>query len=187
VALRPGHAKAGSGPQRLARGDTPFVWPAQDGLLKPLPHDPWLDDAGVNPGGDAMAGEPTEGMILLDVTEGTGEFDRDILERLGHQVVLCHGPEQATVCPLLAGDGCDGFAHAHGVVFQLDLDEPQHRAIVTRYRELAREDVPIRVVATAEQAILYGDELRGIEILTHLPTVADLDGFAAEVEAGDRT
>jgi len=137
--------------------------------------------------GDAMAGEPPEGMILLDVSEGAGEFDRDILERLGHEVVLCHGPARATVCPLLAGDGCDGFAQAHGVVFQLDLDEPQHRAIVMRYRELAPEDVPIRVVATAAQVTLYAEELRGIEILTHLPTVSDLDGFAAEVEAADRT
>jgi len=37
--------------------------------------------------------------------------------------------------------------------------------------------VPIRVIATAEQATLYAEELRGIEILTHLPTVADLDGL----------
>ena len=134
-----------------------------------------------------MAGETTEGTILLDVTAGTGEFDRDILERLGHRVRVCHGPEPEGVCPLLAGDGCDRFAQAHGVVFQLDLDEPQHRAIVRRYRELALEDVPIRVIATAEQASLYAEELGGIEILTHLPTVADLDGFAAEVEAADRT
>ena len=28
-----------------------------------------------------MADESTEGMILLDVSSGTGEFDRDLLER----------------------------------------------------------------------------------------------------------
>jgi len=134
-----------------------------------------------------MADRATEGMILLDVTDGSGEFDREMLERLGHPVQVCHGPEHATVCPLLAGAGCDAFEQAHGVVFQLDLDEPQHLAIVRRYRELARLDVPIRVVVSADQAARYAEELRDIEVLTRLPTVADLDGFAAEVEAADRT
>jgi hypothetical protein len=134
-----------------------------------------------------MAGEAVEGMILLDVTAGTGEFDRDMLERFDHPVTVCHGPGHATLCPLLAGKGCDDFAQAHGVIFELDLDRPQHRAILRRYRELARTDVPIRVVASAEQAARYAEELRDIEVLTHTPTVADLDGFAAEVEAADRT
>jgi hypothetical protein len=73
------------------------------------------------------------------------------------------------------------------VVFALDLDRPQHRAIVRRYRELARPDVPIRVVVTPEQARHYATELSDLEVLTHAPSVADLDGFAAEVEAADRT
>ncbi len=130
---------------------------------------------------------PTEGMILLDVTAGTGEFDRELLERLGHTVKVCHGPEHGSLCPLLAGKGCDDFTSAHGVLFELDLDRPQHRAIVRRYRELARPDIPIRVIVTREQAERYADELRDIEVLLHTPTVADLDGFAAEVEAADRT
>lgn len=131
---------------------------------------------------DAIA----EGTILVDVTSGSGEFDRRILERLGHPVKVCHGPDHATLCPLLAGKGCEAFEHAHGVVFELDLDRPQHRAIVRRYRELARPDVPIRVIATADQAARFADELRDVEVLTHTPTTADLDGFACEVEAADR-
>jgi hypothetical protein len=134
-----------------------------------------------------MAGDGLEGMILLDVTGRTGEFDRDMLERFGHPVKVCHGPEHATLCPLLAGKGCAEFTQAHGVIFELDLDRPQHRAILRRYRELARSDVPIRVVASTEQAERHAEELIGIEVLTHAPTVADLDGFAAEVEAADRT
>jgi hypothetical protein len=134
-----------------------------------------------------MDSDAMEGMILLDVTTGTGEFDRDMLERLGHVVKVCHGPEHATLCPLLAGKGCDAFTQAHGVIFELDLDRPQHRAILRRYRELARADVPIRVITSGEQATRYARELRGIEVVAHEPTVADLDGFAAEVEAADRT
>jgi len=127
------------------------------------------------------------GVILLDVSPGEGEFDREMLERFGHVVEVCHGPEHGTVCPLLAGTDCSKFEEAHGVVFALDLDRPQHRAIVRRYRELARPDVPIRVVVTPEQARHYATELSDLEVLTHAPSVADLDGFAAEVEAADRT
>src|SRR5450631_360362 len=120
-----------------------------------------------------MDSDAMEGMILLDVTAGTGEFDREMLQRLGHVVQVCHGPEHATLCPLLAGKGCDEFTQAHGVIFELDLDRPQHRAILRRYRELARADVPIRVVTSEQQARRYARELEGIEVVAHDSTVAD--------------
>ncbi len=134
-----------------------------------------------------MARDSMEGMILLDVTSGGDVFDQAMLERLGHPVRVCHGPDHGALCPILAGKSCRDFEDAHGILFELDLDRPQHRAIVRRYRELARQDVPIRVVVSPEHAERYADELRGIEVLTHSSTVADLDGFAAEVEAADRT
>jgi hypothetical protein len=131
--------------------------------------------------------DPMQGMVLLDVSPGAGEvFEREFLERVGHPAIVCHGPHEGELCPLLAGKGCASFEAAHGVVFELDLDRPQHRAIVARYRELGREGLPIRVVATPEQAARYQDELAGVEVWTQEPTVADLDGFAAEVEANDR-
>jgi hypothetical protein len=134
-----------------------------------------------------VVGDALEGMILLDVSTGADMFDETMLERLGHPVKVCHGPDHGVLCPLFTGKGCRDFEDAHGVIFELDLDRPQHRAIVRLYRELARVDVPIRVVVSPEQARRYGQELRGIEVLTHDSTVADLDGFAAEVEATDRT
>jgi hypothetical protein len=70
-------------------------------------------------------------------------------------------------------------------VFELDLDDPQHRTIVETYRT-KNPDIPIRVVVTDEQAQRYGRLLSGVETWSHLPSVADLDGFAAEVEAADR-
>lgn len=133
-----------------------------------------------------MSDNSSEGMILLDVTAGLDAFQQDLLERFGHAVKVCHGPEHGSLCPLLAGVGCDDFESAHGVLFELDLDRPQHRAILRRYREFARPEVPIRAVVSAEQAARYADQLVGIEILTHAPSVADLDGFASEVEAADR-
>jgi hypothetical protein len=111
-----------------------------------------------------MAVDTIKGTILLDVTTGIGEFDRDMLERFGHPGRVCHGPDHATLCPVLAGKGCDEFTQGHGVIFELDLDRPQHRAIVRRYQELARSDMPIRIVASAEQAARYAEELRGIEV-----------------------
>jgi hypothetical protein len=126
------------------------------------------------------------GVVLLDVLVDETEFDRSILERLGHPVVTCSGPEVETLCPLLGGAGCEKFDRAHGIVFELDLDRPQHRAIVERYRRLARDDMPIRVVVRADQQERYADLLAAVQVWDHAPTVADLDGFASQVEAADR-
>ena len=97
------------------------------------------------------------GMILIDITPGFGgEFDRSFLERTGHDVVVCHGPEHGDICPLLAGTGCEKVDQAHGIVFALDLDREQHRAILHRYREVTRPEVPIRAVVRPGQR----DEVR---------------------------
>jgi hypothetical protein len=133
--------------------------------------------------------ERQPGLILLDVPPGIEEdFDVDILERMGHPVVVCHGPgsEEEVMCPLLTGEGCAMYEDAHGIAFELDLDRDQHRAILQRYRELASRDLPIRVFVTPEQAERYADLLSDFEVWSHEPSVADLDGFAAEVEAADR-
>jgi hypothetical protein len=127
------------------------------------------------------------GLILIDVTPGTGgEFDRSFLERTGHDVVVCHGPEHGELCPLLAGTGCDMVDRAHGIVFALDLDRAQHRAILQRYRDVTRPEVPIRVVVRPGQRAKYADLLTEFDAWEHEPTVAELDGFAAGVEAADR-
>lgn len=126
------------------------------------------------------------GVVLLDVLAGQGEFDRRVLERLGHPVMTCAGPDIDKLCPLLGGEGCEKFEQAHGIVFELDLDRPQHRDIVQRYEELARPDLPMRVVVRPEQQEQYADLLSGVQVWDHSPTVADLDGFAAQVEAADR-
>jgi hypothetical protein len=131
--------------------------------------------------------DPREGVVLLDVPPGVdGEFDRAALERIGHPVRVCHGPPPGTVCPLLDERRCPLFSEAHGIVFKLDLRRDHHRAILRRYQELARLDVPIRVVVSPADAKRYADLLRDVEVWTHEPTVADLDGFAARVEAADR-
>jgi hypothetical protein len=128
-----------------------------------------------------------EGVVLLDVPPGAdGEFDRDMLERMGHPVRVCHGPPAGTVCPLLGGSGCPLFEQAHGIVFKLDLGRDQHREILRRYRELARPEAPIRVLVSRGDAERYADLLRDVEIWTHEPNIADLDGFAARVEAAER-
>ena len=114
-----------------------------------------------------------------------GEFDRVTLERAGHPVEVCRGPATHEPCPLLADATCPMFERAHGIVFKLDLDRPDRRSIVRRYRDIARPDLPIRVLGAPGDDERF-PELRDVEIWTHEPNVADLDGFAAEVEAADR-
>ncbi len=38
-------------------------------------------------------------------------------------------------------------------------------------------------VVAPEQEEKYADVLRGVQVWTHPPTIADLDGFAAQTEA----
>jgi hypothetical protein len=131
--------------------------------------------------------DQTLGTILIDITPGSsGEFDRSFLERNGHKVLLCHGPDEGTICPLLDGTGCTKVDEAHGIVFGLDLDVAQHREILERYRRVTAPEVPIRVVVRPGQAELHAALLSQFEVCEPDPTVADLDGFAAEVEAADR-
>jgi hypothetical protein len=82
--------------------------------------------------------------VLVDVATDGGEFEREILERLGHPVSTCPGPRIGEVCPILYGQGCPKFEGAHGIVFELDLDRSQHRAILGQYRALRRDGLPIR-------------------------------------------
>jgi len=123
--------------------------------------------------------------LILDVTPN-GRSDRAFLEKLGHPVLVCHGPEMGHLCPLLKGH-CDMIDAAHGVVFQLDLERPQHRAILKRYQEVLPDDVPIAVVVQEGQHEKYSELLSGIQTWEDEPTVSELDGFAAEVEAADWT
>lgn len=129
--------------------------------------------------------EHNEG-VILDVTPGSAVIDEDFLERLGHPVLVCHGPEEQG-CPLLEEGACDLVDRAHGVIFKLDLDRAYHRTILRRYQQVLADDVPIRVVVTEGQAVRHADLLTGVQVWTHDPTIGELDGFAAEVEAADDT
>jgi hypothetical protein len=129
--------------------------------------------------------QPTGGLIL-DVTPFEGEFDRSFLERLGHPVLVCHGPEMGHLCPILK-DGCEMVNAAHGIVFQLDLERPQHRAILARYKTVVSEDTPIVAVVHGGQRAKYRELLKDVQVWDEEPTAASLDGIAAEVEASDRS
>ncbi len=126
-----------------------------------------------------------EGMILVDIPGGE-TTDIGFLEALGHPVEVCHGPDPKALCPILSGAGCPLAENAHGIVFLLDLERPQHRAIVRKYKEVLADDVPIRVRVDADQAQRYRELLQGIPVWTEAPAIGDLDGFAAEVEAADQ-
>ena len=123
--------------------------------------------------------------ILFDIPGGADPVDQRFLEQLGHRVMVCPGPAPGTSCPILTGEGCALAENAHGIVFELDLDQDQHRAILADYKESLRSDVPIRVVVRPGQAQEYADLLRGLKVITRVPVAGDLDALAAEVEAAD--
>ena len=124
--------------------------------------------------------------ILVDAPEGT-MVDLGFLQNLGHPVLVCHGPDGAA-CPILDTGHCTLAEQAHGIVFMLDLDRPEHRQILATYKELLRPDLPIAVVVSdASQAVTYADLLAGFRVWDHAPAPGDLDALAAEVEAEELT
>ena len=130
-----------------------------------------------------MMPERQDSPILFDSPQAPEEIG--FLEHLGHEVLVCHGPDQGSLCPILSGDGCPIAEDAHGIVFELDLDRAQHRAILAKYKSSLRDDVPIWVVASPDHATRHSELLSGLKVLTHPPALGELDGLAAEVEAAD--
>jgi hypothetical protein len=128
--------------------------------------------------------------MILDVTPGDHErFERHLLEGMGHQVEVCHGPGTGDhmYCPLLEEGTCDLVNAAHGVVFKLDLDRDYHRQILHTYKQRLPDDMPIAVAVQPGQDAAYGELLEGLYVWSHTPTASDLDGFASLVEAADKT
>lgn len=125
--------------------------------------------------------------MILDVTPGDHEgFERRLLEGMGHHVEVCHGPDAHADCPLIEQGTCQLVEEAHGVVFKLDLDREYHRRILDMYKRTVSDDTPIAVSVQPGQDVTYRELLEGLYVWSHTPTAADLDGFAALVEAADK-
>ncbi len=124
--------------------------------------------------------------VILDVTPGDHEhFERRLLEGSGHEVRVCHGPGSAHSCPLIEEGVCEEVSRAHGVVFKLDLDREYHRRILATYKATIPDDMPIAAAVQPGQDETYADLLDGLYVWNHTPSAAELDGFAALVEAAD--
>jgi hypothetical protein len=127
--------------------------------------------------------------MILDVTPGDyEEFERHLLEGMGHHVEVCRGPDgQHGTCPVLEGEPCSKIDQAHGVVFKLDLERENHRQILERYKRILPDGAPIAVAVRPGQDESHRELLDGVFVWNHQPTAADLDGFASLVEAADDT
>ena len=126
--------------------------------------------------------------VILDVTPGDHEgFERHLLEGMGHQVTVCHGPGNDAFCPLIEEGACEEVDKAHGVVFKLDLEREYHRRILEQYKRTLPSDMPVAVAVQPGQDTTYAELLDGLYVWSHSPTSWELDGFAALVEAADHT
>jgi hypothetical protein len=126
------------------------------------------------------------GAILIDVSAvDEDSIDRSFFQGIGHPVLVCHGPPRGSLCPILMGKDCSFIDAAHGVIFELDLDRQQHRAILERYKAIVSDQVPLRVVIRPGQEEEHAEFLDGVEVWTERPSRQDLDGFVASVDAFD--
>ena len=129
-----------------------------------------------------------KGEILIDVRDpGYGDFAEGFMGKTGHPTSVCHGPGESHPCPILEGAHCEHLEDAHGVVFQFDLDRPEHRTILARYKKILDSEIPVRVVVEYGQDQVYAELLAGTDVWAREPTAGDLDTFAAEVEAADKS
>lgn len=121
--------------------------------------------------------------VVLDINPDPEALDweQDFLGRLELPVITCRGPLEPGGCPLLKGNACGKIEAADGVLFQLNLDLPDHRHILGHYIRLL--DVPIRAVVTEDQKKRWAKLLDKVEVFTPPIGPAKLDAFAAELES----
>lgn len=121
--------------------------------------------------------------LILDVNPDPHdlEWEADLLERLEAHVITCRGPQPEGACPILQGKECSKISDADGILFQLDLEREDHRAILRAYVD--RLDIPIRVVVGPGQREAFASELRDVEVVEGPVGPAALDAFEAEVES----
>jgi hypothetical protein len=96
--------------------------------------------------------------------------------------VRCGGPHTPGACPLLEGEACGKIVKADGILFQLNLERPDHRQILKIYSETL--DIPVRAVVSEADRDRYRDLLAEVEVVTPPMGPAALDAFASEVESG---
>lgn len=112
--------------------------------------------------------DPDHRPRILRVGDPNRRYTTAALERAGNVVIECAGPN-GTPCPLVVGDGCSLADQATGIVFELDIDDAHHRAILRCYRDRPGTTTPIRLIAAPAQREQHRHDLAGI------PTVAGLD------------
>jgi len=121
--------------------------------------------------------------VILDVNPDPDAlyWEEDWLERQDVDVVRCGGPHAPGACPLLRGKACGKIVKADGILFQLNLERPDHRQILKTYSEIL--DIPIRAVVSEVDRDRYRALLTEVEVVTPPMGPAALDAFAAEVES----
>ena len=110
-------------------------------------------------------------------------WETDLLRQRGHDVVYCPGSPLGASCPILGGDFCAKVAAASGVIFDLDLDRAEHRAILAKYRGLLGPEIPIRVLIREDQVAAYPELFEPVQMWIERPTPADVIEFAAALES----
>jgi hypothetical protein len=121
--------------------------------------------------------------VIVDVNPDPDAlvWEQDFLTRLDAAVIQCRGPNEPGGCPLENGLPCPKLEAADGVIFQLDLDIPEHRGLLARYGKLL--EVPVRAVVTQDQKVRHAHLLESFEVFTPPIGPATLDAFEAEVES----
>lgn len=117
--------------------------------------------------------------MLLNVNPDFDSLDEEteLFASLGVSASRCLGPNTSAGCPLLVGRACKTVDAATTILFQLDLDTPNHRLLLRAYRD--NPDRRIVAVVSPEERDRWAGELGGLELIVGPPRVSDLRGVAA--------
>ena len=113
-------------------------------------------------------------LTLLNVNPDFDSLDEesDFFADHGVQAMRCLGPDTSAACPLLVGRGCPKASGADLILFQLDLDNVDHRRILRAYRD--ERAATVVAVVSPEEALWWSDELEGVEVMIGPPGTGDL-------------
>lgn len=132
-----------------------------------------------NEGDVTMTARPHR-VVIENADPASREAERRALRARGLDVVDCGGPRDLGVagCPVVTSGRCSLVEHADVVLFDLDLDNEDDRAVLAAMRA-AHPDVPVVLEVPTAKARRHAGVLAG---LTVIPPY-DAEHLAATVEA----
>lgn len=105
-------------------------------------------------------------VVIENPDDGAARAQMEALEAEGLSVRRCGGPDATgdLGCPVLREERCPLIEAADVVVHDLDLDDPEHRRVLTGLR-VTHPEVPVVLEVPQSTARQHADVLQGVAVV----------------------